>query len=159
MYIKTPLARFLADCHSLAWQTQSSRAQMAPNGSPWNGAADDLQGRTLSQVLPSGFKKINHTVIGFIREMNVVLCKSKLLKCFCSWGLDSSYWESWIHLLSHNSNWKPHFLLNSALGVLKQNPNLPFSSNRNLISCMSGNIWTNKCTFLQINVLLAYVTI
>lgn len=46
---------------------------MAPNESPWNGAADYLQSRTLRQVLPLGVKKINHTLIGFIREMSVVL--------------------------------------------------------------------------------------
>lgn len=159
MYIKTPLARFLADCHSFVWRTQGSCALMAPNESPWNGAADYLQSRTLRQVLPLGVKKINHTLIGFIREMSVVLCKSKVLKCFCNWGLDSSYWESWIHRLSRNSNWKPHFVLNSAPGVLKENPNLPFSSNRDLLSCMSDNIRMNKCTFLQVNVLLVYVTI
>ena len=55
---------------------------MAPNGSPWNGAADDLQSRTLRQVLPLGVMKINHTVIGFIREMNVVLCKAKYSNAF-----------------------------------------------------------------------------
>lgn len=118
------------------------------------------ESRTLSQVLPLGVKKINHTLIGFIREMVLYYAKSKVLKMLCNWGLDGSYTGSPEYIASLViQTGSPTLSKLCSRSIEKENPNLPFSSNRDLLSRMSDNIRMNKCTFLPVNVLLVYVTI